>query len=200
MNEKLNLPPNPFKAFKEWFEVARNTEGLPLPDTMCLATADNQGKPSQRMVMWRRLDDNRGFCFFTDSTSRKGEELEYNPYAALLFHWPQLNRQVRIEGQVEFLPDPDADDYFQERPRDMQLAAWASKQSRAMESMRELDARMIDVKRRFRSGDIPRPDRWKGYRLVPEFFQFWQASQDRLHQSYRFRKAGSSWVLERLEP
>lgn len=201
MRDKMKLPADPFEAFGQWYEQAKAAPGENLPDSMALATVDDQFRPSVRTVMWKRHEDLSGFCFFSDRSSRKGMEMESNPHVGLLFHWPTLNRQVRIEGSVSILDSPENDRAFRERDRNAQLATWVSNQSRPMKSKTGLDARMIDVKRRFRSGDITRPTNWVGYRLVPERFEFWQASpEDRLHDSLAFIREGDSWYKEFLEP
>jgi pyridoxamine 5'-phosphate oxidase len=182
---------DPIEQFRSWFTEAGT-------DIVALATATAAGAPSARMVLVKGADEG-GFTFFTNYESRKGRELAENPRAVLLFHWPQLGRQVRIEGVVERVSPVESDEYFATRPRGGQLAAWASRQSEPIESREALDERFAELAREY-PGDVPRPPHWGGYRLVPEIYEFWQHRDDRLHDRLRYSRAGRGWVAERLSP
>ncbi len=168
------------------------------PTAMSLATADDRGRPSVRMVLLKDIDA-RGFVFFTNHESRKGVELEQNPFAALCLHWPVLGQQVRVEGSVERISDADSDAYFATRARGSQVGAWASKQSRPLGSMAELEAETLAVEARF-PGEIPRPSFWGGYRVVAERIEIWHDRPSRLHERIVFERAGEGWTTSRLNP
>ena len=170
-----------------------------LPEAVALASADRSGRPSLRMVLLRGWDDD-GFLFYTDYGSRKAAELTSNPVAALLLHWDQLGRQIRIEGPVEKSTEAESDSYFDARPRDRQIAAHASEQSRPIGSRDELDQRVAELSRRFEGQAVPRPENWGGFRLRPESYEFWQNHDDRLHDRLRYRRDGDGWRIERLQP
>jgi len=196
MSEKQEIDPLP--RFRNWFEEARKTEPSD-PEAMTLATADAHGRPSARMVLLKGADET-GFVFYTNLESRKGRELEANPYAALLFHWKSLRRQVRIEGPVTPVGDTEADEYFHSRPRGSRIGAWASTQSRPMKGMFELEKRVAEYTAKFGLGDIPRPQHWSGFRLQPERIEFWKEGRFRLHERIVHIRDGDSWRLERLFP
>jgi len=166
---------------------------------MTLATATPEGRPSARLVLLKGFD-RRGFVFYTNLESRKSEELYANPYAALCFLWKSLNRQVRVEGAVEQVGDDEADAYFASRPRDSQIGAWASDQSRRLESRALLEGRVEEFSRRFDQGTIPRPAYWSGYRVVPQRVEFWQERPSRLHDRLLFVREGEGWRRQRLFP
>jgi pyridoxamine 5'-phosphate oxidase len=166
---------------------------------MTLATASADGAPSARIVLLRGLDD-RGVVFYTNSESRKGRELLANPRAALVLHWEPLGRQVRVEGSVERVDDEESDAYFASRPLPSRLGAWASDQSRPIESREELMQRYAETAERFGDGPIPRPPHWYGFRVVPDAIEFWEHGAHRLHDRMRYTRAGSSWIAERLAP
>jgi pyridoxamine 5'-phosphate oxidase len=184
---------DPLEQFRRWFGEAGED------DRMALATASPDGAPSVRMVLLKGTDEG-GFRFFTGYGSRKGGELEANPRAALLFHWPALGRQVRIEGPVERLSAGDSDAYFATRPRAAQLAAAASRQGRVLANRAQLDEAVTDLSVEYDGRDVPRPEHWGGYRLRPEAFEFWQHRDDRLHDRLRYRRDGDGWLIERLAP
>jgi pyridoxamine 5'-phosphate oxidase len=193
------MDPNPFRQFRAWYERALSA-GLPLPEAMTLATATPDGRPSARVVLLRGYDEN-GFVFFTNYDGRKGDELAANPRAALVFYWPELDRQIRIEGRVERATPQESDAYFQSRPRGSQLGAWASPQSEVIASREVLEARLREVEARYPEGPVPRPPFWGGYRVVPEAIEFWQEGPNRLHDRLRYvRQASGGWRLERLSP
>ncbi len=190
---------DPIAMFGRWFEDARES-GIFLPDATALSTADADGKPSGRMVLLKGFDE-RGFRFFTNFGSRKSRELDENPRAALTFHWAVLERQVRIEGSVERLPEGESEAYFQTRARGSQIGAWASRQSERLSSREELKAAAKEAEERFAGGPVPLPPFWGGYLLVPQRIEFWQGRANRLHDRVFFVKDGSSdWSSGRLYP
>jgi pyridoxamine 5'-phosphate oxidase len=191
--------PNPFDQFRLWFEEAVNLP-TPHPTAMTLATATPDGKPSARIVLLKGFDE-RGFVFFTNYASRKGRELDSNPHAALVFFWPELEHQIRIEGRVERVSAEESDRYFQSRPRESQLGACASAQSEVVESRDVLDRRFQELVTRYPAGSIPRPACWGGYRLVPSSLEFWQGRTNRLHDRLRYdRSTDGTWRICRLSP
>jgi pyridoxamine 5'-phosphate oxidase len=193
-----DLDPDPLRQFQLWFAEAHDA-GLEAPEAVVLATASPEGRPSARMVLLKGADES-GFELHTNYESRKGAELQANPYAALLFHWQPLGRQVRIEGSVTRLPAEESDAYFRQRPRASQLAAWASPQSRPLDGDDALAALFADAAARFFESDVPRPPHWGGLRLHPDAYEFWQHAADRLHDRIRYRRDGASWARERLAP
>lgn len=195
--EPHDLDADPIVQLRVWLEEAR--AAIPLPEAMTLATVGADGRPSARVVLLRGIDD-RGLTFFTNRTSRKGGELRSNPHAALVFHWWELGRQVRVEGHVEETPFADSDAYWQSRPRASRIAAWASAQSQPLSGRAELDARVAETERRFDGADVPLPDFWGGYRVLPDAFELWQHDDDRLHDRIRYVRERGGWRRERLSP
>ena len=189
----------PLDLFEEWFALAR--EGEPNDaEAMALATATPDGGPSVRMVLLKGHGPD-GFVFYTNLDSRKGAELAANPRAALLFHWKSLRRQVRIEGAIEAVSDAEADAYFATRSRDSQLGAWASYQSRPLDARSTFEKRYEDMQRRFEDDDVPRPQRWSGFRVTPDLIEFWEDRPHRLHDRRVFRlNAGGGWTEGLLYP
>jgi pyridoxamine 5'-phosphate oxidase len=189
---------DPLAQFRAWFEEAR-AAGVFEPEAVALATATPDGAPSVRMVLLKGFDQ-RGFRFFTSYESRKGSELEANPRAALLFHWKELGRQVRIEGPVGRVPREESEAYALSRSRASRLSALASPQSRVIGSREELEALVARAEERHQ-GDLPLPAHWGGYRLEPRVYELWQHREHRLHDRLRYRRAeGGGWIVERLAP
>jgi pyridoxamine 5'-phosphate oxidase len=189
---------DPHQLFDAWLAEARTHEPND-PEAMALATTTRDGAPSARMVLLKGHDQ-RGFVFYTNLDSRKGDELAANPRAALLFHWKSLRRQVRIEGPTEPVSSEEADNYFATRARDSQLGAWASDQSRPLDSRTTFEARYAATRDRFESSPVPRPERWAGYRVIPERMEFWTSRPHRLHERRLFLKAGAGWNESLLYP
>jgi pyridoxamine 5'-phosphate oxidase len=191
--------PDPIDRFRELLERARAAH-IPEPTAMALATATAEGVPSVRMVLLKDADP-RGFVFYTNLGSRKACELAENPRAALCFHWQPLEVQVRVEGRVERVSTEEADAYFASRPRGSQIGAWASKQSTPLASREELVERIRSVSERYEGADVPRPDFWSGFRVVPERIEFWFGQPSRLHDREVYvRGAAEAWRVERLYP
>lgn len=188
----------PFDLFARWYAEARASEPRDA-NAMTLATADAEGRPAARLVLLKAADE-RGFAFYTNLESRKGGELAANPQAALCFHWKSLGRQVRIEGVVERVSDAEADAYFASRPRDSQIGAWASDQSRPLESRAELERRVAQGEARFGSDPVPRPPYWSGFRVVPHRLEFWQEQPFRLHDRILYVRNEAGWRTGRLFP
>lgn len=194
---EAEVDPDPVVQFGRWF--ARASEVVRLPEAAALATADASGKPSVRMVLLRGFDEN-GFVFHTDYGSRKAGELMANPVGALLLHWDALGRQIRIEGPVVKTTAEESDRYFGSRPRERQIAAHASEQSRPTPSRADLDRSVARVRADFEGREVPRPDSWGGFRLDPESYEYWQGHDDRLHDRIRYSRAAGGWSIERLQP
>lgn len=194
-----DLDPDPFKQFKKWFQQALEAQLL-LPDAMTLATATREGKPSARVVLLRGFDE-RGFVFYTNYESQKGRELAENPYAALVFYWAELERQVRITGQVHKVSREESESYFQSRPLESRLSAWASRQSQVIPSREFLESKVEQLRAEFPNGNIPLPPDWGGFRLFPQTLEFWQGRPNRLHDRFRYtRQPDNSWLIQRLAP
>jgi pyridoxamine 5'-phosphate oxidase len=191
------IDPDPLVQFRRWFDQAL-AANLPQPEAVTLATATPTGAPSARMVLLRGFDE-AGFVFFTNYQSRKARELQANPRAALVFFWAELHRQVRVEGQVEMVSAAESDAYFRTRPRGSQLGAWVSPQSQVIPDRAFLDERWNELIARF-PADVPRPDFWGGFRVIPEQIEFWQGRENRLHDRLLYRRSPAGWTMVRLAP
>lgn len=188
---------DPIGQVRLWLDDAVHAN-VPEPNAMCLSTCFD-GLPSSRMVLLRRLSS-AGFVFFTSYFSRKGREIERNAHAALLFYWPQLERQIRVEGHAQRIAEDESDEYFASRPRGHQLGAWASEQSEPVESRELLDQRMHDYEERFEGEDVPRPHSWGGYVVIPQRVEFWQGRLNRMHDRLEFTRVNAAWSMRRLQP
>ena len=195
---ETDLDSNPYQQFKKWFEEALAAK-INEPNAMTLATVSKDGKPSARMVLLKGYDQ-RGFVFYTNYGSLKGQQLTENPTAALVFWWGELERQIRIEGQVEKVAATEADDYFQSRPHDSQLGAWVSNQSETIESRQVLEEKQEELRKKYAEKSIPRPDFWGGFRVIPNLIEFWQGRPSRLHDRLVYELVDSDWVIKRLSP
>jgi pyridoxamine 5'-phosphate oxidase len=192
-----SLAADPLRQFSAWFDEAAGTQ--PLAEAAAVATATLAARPSVRMVLVKAWSP-EGLVFYTNYESRKADELEANPVAALLFHWPVLGRQVRIDGSVARVDPATSNDYFAERPRGAQLGAWASRQSRPVAGRSALEAEVARLAATFGDRPVPRPESWGGYRVVPDGFEFWQNRDDRLHDRFRYDRHGEAWRITRLQP
>lgn len=195
--DESTIAVDPFIQFKRWFEEALAAE-LPMANAMTLATVSSAGRPSARIVLLKDLDD-QGFVFFTNYESRKGKELAANQAASLLFHWAELERQVRIEGAVEKIPPRESDEYFTQRPLLSRHAAIASQQSAVIADRSTLEKNFANIVERC-GEHPPRPAHWGGYRVTPEAIEFWQGRENRLHDRLRYFRTGTNWKIERLAP
>jgi pyridoxamine 5'-phosphate oxidase len=193
-----DLAGTPVEQFRRWFEQARSAE-LTEPNAMTLATADAAGRVTARTVLLKAYDE-RGFVFFTNYRSRKAGQMAENPRVALLFAWLDLERQVAIEGLVEKISAAESLRYFLSRPRGSQLGAWVSEQSRVVSSRRVLEEKFQSLLRKFGEGEVPKPDWWGGYRVVPEAVEFWQGGRNRIHDRFVYRRVEDGWSIERLQP
>ena len=191
-------PQDPIAEFKGWLAEAEAQEPIN-PNAAALATATPDGRPSVRMVLLKAVDEN-GFVFYSNTESRKGQELAVNPRASLCFYWKSLGRQVRVDGPVEPVSNEEADAYFQSRDRAARIGAWASKQSWPMEGRFELEKKAAEFTAKFNVGPVPRPDFWSGYRILPEMIEFWTQRKFRLHDRLVYHRADDGWTTERLFP
>lgn len=192
-----DVTPNPIDQFKIWFDQAQHAE-LPEPNAMTVASVDENGKPSSRVVLIKDVSP-QGFVFFTNYNSRKGLALQANPHAALLFFWPELERQIRIEGSIEKVSDQESDEYFHSRPLDSRIGAWASPQSQVISGRSVLVAKAAEYALKF-ALNPPRPPHWGGFRVKPEVLEFWQGRPSRLHDRIRYTLHQNQWKIERLAP
>jgi pyridoxamine 5'-phosphate oxidase len=196
--DPADCDPDPIVEFRTWFQLAVAAQ-LPTPNAMTLATVDDRDRPTARIVLLKELDD-RGFTFFTNYQSQKGDALTSHPFAALVWFWEPLHRQVRVEGEVEKLTPEESDAYFASRPRGSQLGAIASPQSRPIATRAALEALVAQAAADLGEREPARPANWGGYRVVPDLIEFWQGQPSRLHDRVRYRKTGDAWVRDRLAP
>ena len=193
------IDPDPIKQFQSWLNDAVAAK-LPLPEAMTLATASPDGRPSARMVLLKQVDQD-GFVFFTNYRSAKARQLDANPYASLVFYWPQLERQVRVEGSVVRTSEEESREYFRTRPRESQIGAWASAQSEAISGRDVLEERARELEALYFDRDVDRPEHWGGYRLKPERIEFWKGRVGRLHDRILYQhESGGAWTITRLAP
>lgn len=198
LEEKI-VARDPITQFQQWFDDAVKA-GIAMPEAMTLATCTREAKPSARLVLLKQVDD-RGFVFFTNYKSVKARDLDGNPFAALVFYWPLLERQVRVEGRVERTSAAESNEYFQTRPRESQIGALASPQSQRIESREVLERRFSDLNELYRERPVERPDHWGGYRLEPAGIEFWKGRPGRLHDRILYeRQADGTWSIARLAP
>lgn len=196
--DRLDVLPDPIAQFRQWFEAALSAQ-VPEPNAMHISTVTAEGRPDGRIVLLKDVSD-AGFTFFTNYQSRKGQELTQHPFAALTFFYPELERQIRIEGRVEKVSSEESDAYFNSRPRGSQIGAWVSHQSTVIDSRNVLENRQRELEAQFAGQTIPRPPHWGGFRVVPDMLEFWQGRPSRLHDRIRYRKENNNWLIERLSP
>jgi pyridoxamine 5'-phosphate oxidase len=189
----------PFEIFEKWFTDATNNSKIIEPSAMCLATSTLDNKPSARMVLLKKFDE-RGFCFYTNLSSRKGQELKNNPNVALCFYWGILGRQVRIEGEIEMVSTSEADEYFASRRRESRIGAWASKQSQKMENWQEFEDRISEITKKFENQEVDRPVFWSGFRVKPRAIEFWEEGDFRIHHRYLYEKTTDGWIINEIYP
>ncbi len=197
--DETDLDPDPVRQFHRWYALARRS-WTPWPSSFCLTTVSAEQRPSSRMMLLKGADP-RGFVFYTHYVGRKAGELAHVPYAAMVFHWVELVRQVRIEGAVAKVPRAESEAYFRSRPRLSQIGAWASRQSQPLSGRDEFDERVRGFEREFEGREVPLPDHWGGYRLAPQRFEFWQGRPGRLHDRFVYTPAAAGgWTVTRLNP
>ena len=197
LSEK-DVDKDPVKQFEKWFKEAVDAK-VNEPNAMTLATVDTHHKPSSRIVLLRNFSD-RGFVFYTNYSSKKGKDIEQNPFSCLNFFWPELERQVRVEGKLVKQTDAESDSYFNSRPRTSQLGAWVSQQSEVLKSREDLDKSYSVLEKKYEGKEIPRPPFWGGYNLIPDSIEFWQGRPSRLHDRIRYALDQNKWKIERLFP
>ncbi|MCW8800318.1 MAG: pyridoxamine 5'-phosphate oxidase [Desulfobacter sp.] len=197
-DKALQTTNDPIAFFNSWLKQAEDT-GIILPESMSLSTCTLAGRPSSRIVLLKEVD-HKGFVFFTNYGSRKAEELEANPFAALLFHWNMLQRQVRIEGRIERISKQESNAYFQTRGRGSRIGAWASHQSQELDNRQTLEQKVKYFEEKFAGKEVPLPEFWGGYRVIPDSIEFWQGKADRLHDRFVYQPAENGWTVKRLNP
>jgi len=196
--DEKTVDPNPLKLFQRWLDEA-TAAGIRLPEAMTLATSTPEGKPSARLVLLKGAGDH-GFVFYTNYNSMKARELDSNPQAALVFYWPQFERQVRVEGRVERIAPEESDAYFKTRPRESQIGALASPQSEVIESREALQQKADELEKLYEGREVERPAHWGGYRLLPKRIEFWKGRPGRLHDRILYERQDGTWSIKRLAP
>lgn len=196
--KRIHLPESPTDMFRKWFERTENLKNIE-PNAMTLATASRKGKPSSRIVLLKEYDE-KGFVFYTNYNSKKGQEIELNPYGSLTFHWHQLECQIRISGKIRKISKEKSEKYFLSRPRLSQISVLASKQSDVIKSREELKDKVQLLEKKYENKEITMPDYWGGYRLEHKKIEFWQGRRDRLHDRFVYTRHGTTWQIERLSP
>ena len=196
--DTADVSPDPIAQFRQWFEAALGA-GVPEPNAMHVSTVGADGRPDGRIVLLKDVSD-AGFVFYTNYQSRKGQDLTERPVAALTFFYPELERQIRVEGHVEKVSEAESDAYFNSRPRGSQIGAWVSNQSRVIDGRAVLETRQRELEAQFADQPVPRPPHWGGFRVVPDIVEFWQGRPSRLHDRIRYRRERENWVIERLSP
>jgi pyridoxamine 5'-phosphate oxidase len=196
--EKTDVAKNPIEQFKSWFSQAMNSNIIE-PYAMNISSVDSHGRPSSRIVLLRDVNES-GFIFYTNYLSRKGKEIDARQFGAINFFWPELERQIRIEGKLEKVTTKVSDDYFALRPRGSQIGAWASPQSSKIENRGILEQNEKEFTEKFQDQPVPRPKNWGGYLLQPDYFEFWQGRENRLHDRISYEKNGDNWEISRLAP
>ena len=189
---------DPFIQFRYWYDE-HLTSGVENPEAVSLGSASTDGHVSVRTVLLKDFNEN-GFVFFTNYKSKKGDQLSSNPKAAFLFYWPETGRQVRIEGTIEKLSDKDSEAYFKTRPKESQISAWASEQSKPIPDRQYLENRFLFYKSQYHNKPVAKPPHWGGFRLIPQWFEFWQNGDFRLHDRLTYTRKKNNWVIERLSP
>lgn len=197
LDEKM-VNSNPIVQFDLWMKEALNAD-IPEPHAMNVSTVSKEGKPSSRIVLLRNFSEN-GFVFYTNYNSKKGNDISENNCAAINFFWPQLERQIRIEGKLQKVDSKISDEYFASRPHDSQLGAWASNQSEVLKNRQELEEKFATLEKKFAGINVPRPENWGGYCLVPDSIEFWQGRPSRIHDRIKFTTVNNEWKIERLSP
>ncbi|UFH54365.1 pyridoxamine 5'-phosphate oxidase [Spirosoma sp. KNUC1025] len=196
--DAADVLPDPIAQFRRWFDSALDAR-VPEPNAMHVSTVTSDGRPDGRIVLLKDVSE-AGFTFYTNYESRKGSELIERPFAALTFFYPELERQIRIEGSVEKVSPEESDAYFSSRPRGSQIGAWVSHQSTVIDSRSVLEIRQQELEAQFAGQPVPRPPYWGGFRVVPDVLEFWQGRPSRLHDRIRYRKEAGAWLIERLSP
>lgn len=193
-----DLSVDPFLQFEVWYHIHHQFKS-PEPTVVALATADKSGRPSCRMVLLKSYDKN-GFVFYTNFESRKGRELESNPFASLAFYFGEMARQIRVCGRVVQVSDAESDEYFSSRPFESRLSAIASKQSSEIQTREDLERKIIELREKYAGKEVPRPKNWGGFRIVPDEIEFWQGRLNRLHDRFLYKRENSAWSIKRLSP
>ena len=197
--DESSVPENPVELLMTWIEEAANARALD-PNAMVLSTVDEQGKPHGRVVLLRDMWKHQYPVFYTNYQSQKAKDIAHHPFVSLTFYWPELERQIRIEGEAKKLHDKKNDEYFSKRPRESKIAAWASEQSKEISSREELDERFQSFMKAFEGKEVKRPPHWGGFYIIPALYEFWQGRPNRMHDRIRYLKEENRWKISRLAP